>query len=454
MPEALSIINARRYTGVIILCLNYERIWRIINVLQSVDWDMIIADESQRIKSPTSKQSKGMYDLGIGVPYKLLLSGTPMDEDEMDLFSQFRFLDDTILGSNYYKFRSISCSKRGYDWVLRPQAKTSIRKKTGRVSIRIKMKDMKDIPPTFDTEIQFDLTGKAKKLYYELEEGHYAKHEGLTSLSEMSAINQLRLQQLTGGFFHTKEGITVELEQDKLKAMCDFLYDVPRDRKLVIFVRFREEINIIREAMNYQGRTVDVLDGRTKDQGKCWIRFQDKPNPSCLIVQIRAGGVGIELFASSLCILYSINHSWIDYDQLRKRLDRNGQTRPVNFVKMIGKNSIDIDLYNSVDKKGRSVEGVLAEMKLRRIQQMAKSKTTKKDTKPAKVDKKKPTPPSIPKPDNGVAELATAMGIDAATVRVKLRAAGDAMKKKYKTGRAWDFGTAKNLKSVAKELKG
>ena len=75
--------------------------------------------------------------------------------------------------------------------------------------------------------------------------------------------------------------------------MCDFLHDIPRDRKLVIFARFREEINIIREAMVYQGRTVDVLDGRTKEPGKCWVRFQDEPDPSCIIVQIRTGGVGI-----------------------------------------------------------------------------------------------------------------------------------------------------------------
>ena len=75
---------------------------------------------------------------------------------------------------------------------------------------------------------------------------------------------------------------------------------------------------------------------------------------------------------------------------------------------------------------------------------MAKDKSKKKD-------KKKPDPPKIEKPDHGVDQLAEALGVDPATARVKLRGV-PALKKKYKTGRAWNFGSAKGVKEVAKQL--
>ena len=73
-----------------------------------IDWkpDLVIADESQRIKTHDAEQSKAMHQIGDVAKYKLILSGTPVQNDAIDLFSQYRFLNPTIFGWNYYAFRN------------------------------------------------------------------------------------------------------------------------------------------------------------------------------------------------------------------------------------------------------------------------------------------------------------------------------------------------------------
>ena len=88
--------------------INYESTWRegIFERLMQYDADLIIADESQRIKTHDAEQSKAMHKLGDQARYKMILSGTPVQNDAIDIFSQYRFLDPTVFGFNFYPFRS------------------------------------------------------------------------------------------------------------------------------------------------------------------------------------------------------------------------------------------------------------------------------------------------------------------------------------------------------------
>ena len=88
--------------------INYESTWREGLFEALIDWkpDLVIADESQRIKTHDAEQSKAMHQIGDVAKYNLILSGTPVQNDAIDLFSQYRFLDPTIFGWNYYAFRN------------------------------------------------------------------------------------------------------------------------------------------------------------------------------------------------------------------------------------------------------------------------------------------------------------------------------------------------------------
>ncbi len=95
--------------------INYESAWRvnedkpgesIFDNLLAWKPDMIICDESQKIKTNTTEQSKAMHKIGDIAKYKMILSGTPIQNSAMDVWSQYRFLDSTVFGDNFYKFRA------------------------------------------------------------------------------------------------------------------------------------------------------------------------------------------------------------------------------------------------------------------------------------------------------------------------------------------------------------
>lgn len=115
--KALADLERFPYPHLKVAVINYESTWReeIFDALLDFDADLVIADESQRIKSHDAAQSKAMHQLGDKARYKLILSGTPVQNEAVDLWSQYRFLDPTIFGTNFYAFRSRYCEMGGFN---------------------------------------------------------------------------------------------------------------------------------------------------------------------------------------------------------------------------------------------------------------------------------------------------------------------------------------------------
>src|SRR5690606_35966755 len=86
---------------------NYESTWRLEDALKSWAPELIVADESQRIKTPSARQAKAMHRLGRVARWRMILSGTPVTQSPLDLWSQYLFLDGgETFGRSYYAFRS------------------------------------------------------------------------------------------------------------------------------------------------------------------------------------------------------------------------------------------------------------------------------------------------------------------------------------------------------------
>ncbi|MFA5386033.1 MAG: SNF2-related protein, partial [Eubacteriales bacterium] len=85
--------------------INHESSWRLGDQLKKWKPDMVIVDESQKIKNGRAKQSKFLHKLGDEVKYKLILTGTPISQGPLDIWSQYRFLDSTVFGRSFVNFR-------------------------------------------------------------------------------------------------------------------------------------------------------------------------------------------------------------------------------------------------------------------------------------------------------------------------------------------------------------
>ena len=88
-----------------VVVVNYESAWRLEKELLKYNADLIIADEGHKIKENRTAQSKCMHDLGARASYKLLLTGTLISGKELDVFSQYKFLNPVIFGTSFYGFK-------------------------------------------------------------------------------------------------------------------------------------------------------------------------------------------------------------------------------------------------------------------------------------------------------------------------------------------------------------
>jgi SNF2 family DNA or RNA helicase len=228
-------------------------VWRddLLEAIQKFDPDMIVADESQRIKTHDANQSKAMHILGDRARYKLILSGTPVQNNAVDLYSQYRFLDKKVFGTNFYQFRNRYCVMGGFNnrQILNYRDLDTLIRKEHSIAYRVTKDEALDLPEqTFETRY-IELTPKEKQLYNKIKRESAAELENGDHVTAATVLTKLlRLQQFTGGFLVTDNADKPQQFSDgKIKALEDIIddYVISANKKLVVFARFRAEIDLI-----------------------------------------------------------------------------------------------------------------------------------------------------------------------------------------------------------------
>ena len=180
--------------------INYESTWRegIFEALQEYDADLIICDESQRIKTHDAEQSKALHKLGDQARYKLILSGTPVQNNAIDIYSQYRFLDSTIFGENFYKFRNRYAVMGGFNrkQIVGYKDLDGLIKKEHSIAFRITKNEAIDLPEqTFETR-RVHFSKKEQDLYNRIKRDSYAELDSGGQITATTVLTKLlRLQQ-------------------------------------------------------------------------------------------------------------------------------------------------------------------------------------------------------------------------------------------------------------------
>src|SRR5690606_14276085 len=210
--------------------INYEATWRMEEALaRFVNGGLIIADESHRIKTPSAQQSKAMGRLGQVAAYRLMLTGTPVTQNPLDIWSQYRFLDPSIFGRSFYAFRNRYAIMGGYQnyQVVGYQRLDELVEKAHRIAFRITRAECLDLPPEIVQHVPVSLGRKASTVYREIEEAAIARLSSDATVSAANVLTELlRLQQVAGGWVTTDDGRTVQVGTEKLDALMDLLEDL------------------------------------------------------------------------------------------------------------------------------------------------------------------------------------------------------------------------------------
>lgn len=358
---------------VIFIC-NYDSVWREparrIWFYKSLALDCVICDESHKIKTPGSKVSGFLAQLGKKIPHCYALTGTPLAERPEDVYAQYRFLDPTIFGTNYKNFQNRyvnidAAASAGKNYLVKDKDNPyknldELREKM--FSCAFSMPPTIKLPDTNTMSYEIPMPENLRSLYKELQkEGAAELGEGFIVIENV--LTQItRLQQLTSGYLALEndsgQSWLERVSTYRRTALLKYLRGLPTTEPVVIFAKFRKDLLSIRkvcERLEYGYSEVSGSENTLSDwkSGKTRI----------LGVQYGSGSEGINLTRAHICVFYSLEHSLAKYEQAVKRIHRPGQTKPclyVNFTAISqGMDTIDQKILRSLESKKNLVDQIM-----------------------------------------------------------------------------------------------
>ena len=345
----------------LVAVINYEATHRegIFEALDGYAADLIVCDESQRIKNPRAAQSRAVQMLGDRAACRLILSGTPVQNSVVDLYSQYRFLDPGVFGANFYAFRNRYCQMGGYGGheVVGFQHMDELVRKEHSIALRVTKAECLDLPGQTFVRRYVQLEPEARRLYAQIARASCAELENGEHVTASIVLTKLlRLMQLTGGFVQADGGDRPRpTGSAKLDALADILEDYVQEagQKLVVFARFRPEIAAICQLLEQRGIRYGRIDGEVPmdQRGAIVETFQQDPGVKVFVAQIQTAGLGITLHAASAAVFYSLDFNYANYAQALARIHRIGQAQPVTYIHLLAENTVDEQVLDALERK-------------------------------------------------------------------------------------------------------
>ena len=359
--KALNELENWPFKALRIAVINYESTHRegIFEALATYKPDLIVCDESQRIKNPSAAQSKALHKLGDAAPFRMILSGTPVQNNAVDLYSQYRFLDPAVYGANFYAFKNRYCIMGGYGQhqIVGYRNMDELVEKEHSVAYRVTKEECLDLPQQTFINRYVQFTDAEQAIYEQLRKSSFLELETGENVTATTILTMyLRLMQLTGGFLTADESTRPkQVNTAKLDALADIVddYVVDAGKKLVIFARFRAEIAAIENLLRLRKIQYGSIYGDVpmEERGKIVDDFQTNPDTKVFVAQIQTAGLGITLHAASTAVFYSYDYNYANYAQALARIHRIGQRLPVTYIHLVVDGSIDEKILAALENK-------------------------------------------------------------------------------------------------------
>jgi len=333
---------------------------------------LLAIDESTTIKNIKAKRTKAIVKFGETAKYKRILTGSPITQSPLDLYSQCAFLNKRLLGyDSYWSFqgrfavvRQQRMGNHSFNQVVGYKNLDELTQKLKIFAHRTTKKEALDLPEKIYTTRQVELTSTQQEHYHSmkktsvifLEEG-----EMVTAPEVMTRL--LRLQQLLCGYLVSDDGETVELANNRIKVMMEVIEEMTG--KVIIWSRFRHDIKKIKSELikAYGSGSVVTYYGDTtqEDRDSAIHNFQTNPETRFFVSNAQTGGRGITLTAASNVIYYSNDFNLESRKQSEDRCHRIGQHKPVLYVDLVCPNTVDVHIVKSLVEKDKIATKTLGE---------------------------------------------------------------------------------------------
>jgi superfamily II DNA or RNA helicase len=344
-----------------ILVANYAQLRIHATWFQQHTWDAVILDEAQFIKNPLSQTAA--IARSIPAAHRLALTGTPIENRLLDLWSLFAFVQPGLLGQQAAFRRQFPAED--------PTSANRLRRRVRHFMLRrTKAQVAPELPPRTEDEILVDLEGGQRLLYDAELKRARAQLLGVDTARALDAVrfnvlaSLLRLRQICchPGLI---DAVHRDLPSAKLDALLERLEEL-RDEgmQVLVFSQFVELLLLIKERLEAAGIVHLLLTGQTENRAELVDKFQADRNQTVFLLSLKAAGFGLNLTAASYVILCDPWWNPAVEAQAIDRTHRIGQTQPVVAYRLVAADTVEQKIRALQEEKAALAAAVVQEESL------------------------------------------------------------------------------------------
>jgi superfamily II DNA or RNA helicase len=347
-----------------LIVTNYALLRRDLEDLQKFPFSAVILDEAQFIKNPTAQVTQSVKQLKA--TQRLALTGTPLENRLMDLWSITDFIQPGYLGNQEHFTQTYEPKVEGAEGVDAQRiARRRLSAKLRPLMLRrLKQQVAKDLPDRIEVRRDCELGEAQRKLY--LAELRRSRDQVMQTVAEkglakskihvLAALTRLRQicchPQLVGS--------------DSISGKTDTLFELlepllQEGQKVLIFSQFVQMLRLLETECKTRQISTHVLTGETKERQAVVQNFQEDGQAAVFLLSLRAAGTGLNLTNASYVVLYDPWWNPAVEAQAIDRSHRIGQTRTVNAYRLIAPGTVEEKIWELQQRKAQAIADVLGE---------------------------------------------------------------------------------------------
>ncbi len=345
-----------------IIVTNYALLRRDLTDLKKFEFKAIILDEAQFIKNPSAQITQSVKQLRAD--HRLALTGTPLENRLLDLWSIADFVQPGYLGTQENFNQTYEARGENADWNQRVARRRLSAKLRPLLLRRLKQQVAKDLPDRIEERRDCDLGEDQRKLY--LAELRRSREQVLKAVQEKglakSRIHVLaaltRLRQIC---CHPRL-VSNDSPSGKTETLFELLEPlVAEGQKVLVFSQFVQMLQLLENECGLRQYPTYLLTGQTKERQEIVQAFQEDSNASIFLLSLRAAGTGLNLTTASYVVLYDPWWNPAVEAQAIDRSHRIGQTRTVNAYRLIAPGTVEEKIWELQQRKAQTIADVLGE---------------------------------------------------------------------------------------------
>ena len=348
-----------------IVVTSYALIRRDADSYREYEFDTVVLDEAQHIKNRQTQNAQAVK--AVKAKHRLVLTGTPLENSVLDLWSIFDFLMPGYLGTAQdFRERYELPIARDKD----PQIQARLARRLRPFLLRrLKREVATDLPPKIEQVSFCELTSEQRGVYQQVIEASRKEileavdAQGLAKSRMLVLTALLRLRQVCCDLrLLNLDGVTPATASGKLDMFGELLEEViDGGHRVLVFSQFVSMLTLIKERLNAEGIEFCYLDGSTVDRAAVVDRFQKTNTIPVFLISLKAGGVGLNLTGADTVIHFDPWWNPAVEDQATDRTHRLGQTKLVTSYKLITRDTVEEKILALQNRKRELIQATIGD---------------------------------------------------------------------------------------------